>query len=115
VVAKDRGRVRVGREPAFSLEGYRELLSDMKEHIRSAQVRAALSVNRDLIVLYRQIGRTISERQDWHQAAANLPWGHIVRLLDTVPRGTGGDSGRRGGGGVSAITRRLPATSGDLT
>jgi len=93
--------------------------------------KAALSVNRELIALYWQIGREIGERQEtqswgtqvidhlsadlrrafpdmrgfsprnlrymrtfaaaypephfWQQAAANLPWGHVMRLLDTVP------------------------------
>ena len=118
------------RTPARAVlpEGYRELLGDLKECISSAQIRAALSVNREIIALYWQIGRTISDRQEthgwgtgvidrlsadlrrafpsmrgfsprnlrtfaaaysepnfWQQAAANFPWGHIMRLLDTVP------------------------------
>jgi len=40
------------RERALLAEGYRELLGDLKERIRSAQVTAALSVNRELIALY---------------------------------------------------------------
>ncbi len=111
--------------------GYQALLGDLKERIRAAQIRAALSVNRELIALYWQVGRAIGERQEthgwgtqvidrlsadlrrafpdmrgfsprnlrymrtfaaaypepdfWQQAAANLPWGHVMRLLDTVP------------------------------
>jgi len=112
-------------------EGYHTLLGALKERIRSAQTRAALSVNRELVLLYWTIGREIAERQEehgwgaqviarlsadlrqafpdmkgfsprnlrymrafaaaypepdfWQQAAANLPWGHVMRLLDTVP------------------------------
>lgn len=43
--------------------GYPELLADLKSRIRSAQVRAALSVNRELVLLYWQIGRSILHRQ----------------------------------------------------
>jgi predicted nuclease of restriction endonuclease-like (RecB) superfamily len=43
--------------------GYAELLRSLKERIRSAQVKAALSVNRELILLYWQIGREILSRQ----------------------------------------------------
>ena len=48
--------------------GYQELLSGLKGRIRSAQVRAALSVSRELVLLYWSIGRELSERfkrEDW--------------------------------------------------
>ena len=44
-------------------EHYAEFLREMKERIRSAQVRAALNVNRELVLLYWQIGREILTRQ----------------------------------------------------
>jgi predicted nuclease of restriction endonuclease-like (RecB) superfamily len=44
-------------------EGYEEFLHDLKQRIRAAQVRAALAVNRELILLYWRIGRDILERQ----------------------------------------------------
>jgi hypothetical protein len=48
----------------FSLpDGYEAFLGEMKSRIRSAQVRAALSVNRELILLYWSIGNDILERQ----------------------------------------------------
>lgn len=121
----------MGHEDALVPEGYPELLRDLKERIRAAQIRAALSVNRELIALYWQIGRAILVRQQeygWgaqvidrlsadlrhtfpdmrgfsprnlqymrtfantypdepiaQQLAAQLPWGRIMRLLDTVP------------------------------
>ena len=43
---------------------YPALLEDLKARIRQARTRAALAVNRELIVLYWQIGRQILERQD---------------------------------------------------
>ena len=43
--------------------GYATFLGDLKDRIRKAQVRAALSVNRELILLYWQIGLGILERQ----------------------------------------------------
>jgi predicted nuclease of restriction endonuclease-like (RecB) superfamily len=44
-------------------EGYDRFLEDLKQRIRAAQLRAVLAVNRDLILLYWQIGREILERQ----------------------------------------------------
>lgn len=49
--------------PSNLLAGYDELLRDLKERIRQAQVRAALAVNRELALLYWQIGRDILARQ----------------------------------------------------
>jgi predicted nuclease of restriction endonuclease-like (RecB) superfamily len=42
---------------------YTEFLQSLKEKITKAQVRAALAVNRELVLLYWQIGREILERQ----------------------------------------------------
>ena len=44
--------------------GYAELLDQLKVRIRSARLQAALAVNRELIHLYWEIGRTILERQE---------------------------------------------------
>jgi hypothetical protein len=43
--------------------GYAALLKEIKERVRSAQLRAALAVNRELILLYWSIGRDILARQ----------------------------------------------------
>ena len=43
--------------------GYAEFLTDLKRRIQTAQVRAALSVNRELVLLCWQIGRDIIARQ----------------------------------------------------
>jgi len=45
------------------LAGYDELLHDLKDRIKQAQVRAALAVNRELVLLYWSIGRDILIRQ----------------------------------------------------
>ncbi len=45
------------------LAGYDELLRDLKARIEQAQVRAALAVNRELVLLYWSIGRDILVRQ----------------------------------------------------
>jgi predicted nuclease of restriction endonuclease-like (RecB) superfamily len=58
--------------PAGLPEGYEGFLRDLKERIRTAQLRAGLAVNRELIELYWQIGRAIVERQ------ARELWGAAV-------------------------------------
>jgi len=45
-------------------QGYPDFISSIKERIRSAQIRAALSVNRELVLLYWQIGKEILQRQE---------------------------------------------------
>ena len=44
--------------------GYADLLADLKARVRAAQVRAALAVNRELVLLSWQIGHSILERQE---------------------------------------------------
>lgn len=46
------------------LSGYAEFLAELKGRIRSAQIKAALSVNRELILLYWDIGHQIVEQQE---------------------------------------------------
>src|SRR5688572_27566440 len=43
--------------------GYAELLAAVKQRVRTAQLRAAVAVNRELLMLYWQIGRDILRRQ----------------------------------------------------
>lgn len=59
------------REDA-ALEGYDRFLASLKERIGKAQLRAALSVNRELVALYWRIGNDIVERQRAHG------WGNAV-------------------------------------
>jgi len=44
-------------------EGYESFLKGLKERVRAAQLRAGLSVNRELVLLYWNIGRDILARQ----------------------------------------------------
>src|SRR5260370_38759491 len=44
-------------------EGYEEFLSGLKQRIQQARLKAALAVNRELILFYWQLGRDILERQ----------------------------------------------------
>lgn len=53
-------------------QGYASLLSELKERIRAAQVRAALAVNRELVLLYWSIGRDILARQKEHGWGAKV-------------------------------------------
>jgi predicted nuclease of restriction endonuclease-like (RecB) superfamily len=43
---------------------YSQFLHDLKHRIRTARTRAALAANRELVLLYWQIGRDILERQE---------------------------------------------------
>ena len=45
-------------------QNYDTLLEDLKTRIRQAQVKAALAVNRELVLLYWQIGKDILVRQE---------------------------------------------------
>lgn len=45
------------------VSNYDAFLSTLKQRIRTAQVRAALAVNQELVLLYWQIGREILQRQ----------------------------------------------------
>ncbi len=50
--------------PLFpDLERYEAFLTTLKSHIRNAQVRAALAVNNELMLLYWKIGKEILTRQ----------------------------------------------------
>ncbi len=64
------------REPAADdlPASYAALLNDLKGRIRTAQVKAVLAVNRELIGLYWDIGRAIVERQKaegWGKSIVN--------------------------------------------
>jgi predicted nuclease of restriction endonuclease-like (RecB) superfamily len=67
-------------EPAVSLipapEGYALWLADLKSRIHTARQRAALTVNRELVLLYWGIGRDILRRQ------AEQGWG--AKVIDRL-------------------------------
>lgn len=61
---------------------YSAFLDDLKQRIRSAQVRAALAVNRELVLLYWQIGQEIISRQKTEGWGSKV----IQRLAEDLKR-----------------------------
>ncbi|MBC7776014.1 MAG: DUF1016 domain-containing protein [Phycisphaerae bacterium] len=60
------------KQPSSIPPEYRPWLENLKSRIRSAQIKAALSVNEHLIRLYWELGQMIAERQE------NAQWGTAV-------------------------------------
>lgn len=63
--------------------GYSELLQEIKTRVRASRIRASLSVNRELITLYWEIGRLILQRQEAEGCGARV----IDRLSADLIRG----------------------------
>lgn len=57
---------------------YMDFLSSIKARVRKAQVRAAISVNAELVLLYWRIGQDILSRQ------ADQGWG--AKVIDQLSR-----------------------------
>jgi hypothetical protein len=72
---------------------YTDLLRSLKERIRSAQIRASLSVNRELVLLYWQIGRDILARQEAQGWGAKVIDRLAADLRKEFPEMKGGSSG----------------------
>ena len=70
-------------------EGYEPFLKDLKERIRTAQIRAALAVNRELVLLYWSIGRDILARQREHGWGAKIIDRLAADLHTAFPEMTG--------------------------
>jgi hypothetical protein len=56
------------------------LLVDVKNRIRTAQIRASLPVNPELIQFLSQLVREI-DGENLPRAAADIPWGHNMVLI----------------------------------
>ena len=80
-------------------EGYESFLKGLKERVRAAQLRAGLSVNRELVLLYWSIGRDILARQK------DQGWGS--KVIDRL-------AGDLAGLMSAAHTLRLPAQDPEL-
>ena len=70
-------KVRVSKKESSSLrtslpKEYESFLETIKSRIHQSQVKASLAVNKELILLYWEIGREIVERQK------NEGWGQVV-------------------------------------
>jgi len=63
---------KVARRASGLPAGYANLLSNLKERIASTQVKAAISVNRELVLLYWHIGREILKRQNQEKWGAKV-------------------------------------------
>jgi predicted nuclease of restriction endonuclease-like (RecB) superfamily len=69
----------MSKQPSFlSDHQYFQFLDGLKQRIRSAQIRAALAVNQEMILLYWQIGRDILQRQK------EEGWG--TKVIDRIAR-----------------------------
>jgi predicted nuclease of restriction endonuclease-like (RecB) superfamily len=73
--------------------GYQDLLSRLKSQIRTAQVRAAVAVTQELVLLYWRIGRDILERQQQEGWGAKIV-DHLGRDLRQAFPGMQGFSPR---------------------
>lgn len=58
--------------PPNDLTGYDDFLRDIKGRIQAAQIRAALALSREVVLLYWQIGKEIRARQDQHGWGAKV-------------------------------------------
>ena len=70
-MSKEIAKTTSGRHIADHPE-YRQFIKDLKTRVVTARISAARAVNRDLILLYWDIGRAIAERQE------SLGWGESV-------------------------------------
>lgn len=77
----------VSQASGSDIVGYDDFLRELKTRISLAQLRAAISVNKELVLLYWQIGQDILNRQQqqgWgakvinRLAAASWVWSKIV-------------------------------------
>jgi predicted nuclease of restriction endonuclease-like (RecB) superfamily len=59
-------------------DNYQAFLTEIKERIRVAQIKAALAVNNELVLLYWNIGRSILERQ------SKEGWG--AKIIDKIAK-----------------------------
>ena len=73
-------------EPAKS---YEALLTELKERIDGARLRAALAVNRELVLLYWSIGRDILARQTSEGWGAKVIDRLAIDLRRAIPEMTG--------------------------
>ena len=71
-------------EPPLLLPlGYKNFLEEIKKRIREAQLRASLSVNSELVLLYWSIGNSILEKQ------VREGWG--TKIIDRMSKDLGAD------------------------
>ena len=78
-----------GKPSAAHPAGYATLVADLKARVRAAQLRAVVSVNRELILLYWDIGRIIVEAQKTKGYGKQV----VERLADDLQKEFPGTAG----------------------
>jgi hypothetical protein len=78
-----------GKRPGALPAGYTTLLADLKVRVRAAQLRAVVSVNRELILLYWDIGRLIVAAQKSRGYGKQV----VERLADDLQKEFPGTAG----------------------
>jgi predicted nuclease of restriction endonuclease-like (RecB) superfamily len=70
---------------SLTLDSYGQFLAELKSRIQAAQLRASLAVNRELVLLYWQIGRDILDRQEREKWGARVVDRLAVDLKRSFP------------------------------
>jgi hypothetical protein len=66
-------------------DSYRQSLAELKSRLQAPQLRAALAVNRELVLLYRRIGRDILDRQEREKWGAKVMDRFVADLKRSFP------------------------------
>ncbi len=64
-------------------DNYAVFFDELKNRIRTARVQVVLSANRELVLLYWD-AEAYPEPEIVKQLVSQIPWGHIMRLIQTV-------------------------------
>lgn len=71
-VRKTKSAIPKAQDSSSPIAGYETFLKRLKEQVRRSQIKAALSVNSELISLYWELGKSIVKEQE------NAGWGDGV-------------------------------------
>lgn len=77
-------------EKLLSLDkNYNAFLMNMKDHLKTAQIKAALASNRELIMFYWQVGKKLVEKQNFYNCEEKLfeQFSHDMRRAFPEMRG----------------------------
>lgn len=93
----------------MELLSYQSLFSDIKQKIQRSQIKAAVAVNSEMILLYWEIGKSIAEKQSLEGWSAGV----IPLLSKDLQRDLPGTKGfsERNLGRMLAFFREYPEAS----
>jgi predicted nuclease of restriction endonuclease-like (RecB) superfamily len=93
----------------MELLAYQSLFSDIKQKIQRSQVKAAVAVNSEMILLYWEIGKSIAEKQSQEGWSAGV----IPQLSKDLQKDLPGTKGfsERNLGRMLAFYREYPEAS----